>query len=72
MARNSDTITKSAVRSNFSYARLLMQEAEKMMKSKEVTDFSEASDFGQIANELIASVGTLYEYLQQQDMKASN
>jgi hypothetical protein len=49
-----------------------MQEAEKMMKSKEVTDFSEASDFGQIANELIASVGTLYEYLQQQDMKASN
>jgi hypothetical protein len=57
------TTTKSQVRSDFSYARFLMQQADKMLKDKTITDFSEASEIGQIANELIASVGTLYEYL---------
>ena len=51
----SEKITKAQVRSDFKYIRFLMQEAEKVMKDKSITDFSESSQAGQMALELIAS-----------------
>jgi len=58
--------TKSDVRSSFKYARMLMQEANKMMKDKTITDFTNDSDFGQLANELTASVSILQCWLDEQ------
>ena len=63
---NNYKTTKSQVRSNFSHARYLMTLADKMMKDKTITDFSEPSDFGQIANELVACVSTLQVWLDEQ------
>jgi hypothetical protein len=67
-----NSTTKSEVRKDFSHARFLMQTADKMMSDKSITDFSESSDFGQIALELVASVSTLLQWLQEQEDKAGN
>lgn len=56
---------KSAVRRSFKYARELMQDADKMMKDKTITDFTNDSDFGQLANELIANVTVLQCWLDE-------
>jgi hypothetical protein len=64
--------TKTQVRSDFSHARYLMQVADKMMSDKSITDFSESSDFGQVALELTASVSTLLQWLQEQEEKGAN
>lgn len=64
--------TKTQVRNDFSYARTLMQTADKMLSDKTITDFSESSEFGQIALELTASVSTLLQWLQEQEDKAGN
>ena len=64
--------TKTQVRSDFSHARYLMQVADKMMSDKSITDFSESSDFGQVALELTASVSTLLQWLEEQEMKGAN
>jgi hypothetical protein len=58
--------TKADVRNNFKYARQLMTEANKMMKDKTITDFTNDSDFGQLANELTASVSILQCWLDEQ------
>jgi len=57
--------TKSEVRSDFAYARKLMQRANELLKDKTITDFSESSEIGQIANELVASVSTFQQYLDE-------
>jgi hypothetical protein len=49
-----------------------MQTADKMLSDKTITDFSESSDFGQVALELVASVSTLLQWLQEQEEKAGN
>jgi hypothetical protein len=67
-----NSTTKTDVRKNFSYARHLMQIADKMMSDKTITDFSESSEFGQIALELTASVSTLLQWLDEQEQKAGN
>jgi len=59
-----DKVTKGRVRSDFAYARHLMRLAEEVLKNNEITDFSESSEAGQIANELVASVGTFTEWLE--------
>jgi hypothetical protein len=67
-----NSTTKTEVRKDFSHARYLMQIADKMMSDKSITDFSESSDFGQVALELVASVSTLLQWLQEQEDKAGN
>jgi hypothetical protein len=67
-----NSTTKTDVRKNFSYARHLMQIADKMLSDKTITDFSESSEFGQIALELTASVSTLLQWLDEQEQKAGN
>jgi hypothetical protein len=67
-----NSTTKSEVRKDFTYARHLMQMADKMMSDKSITDFSESSDFGQLGLELVASVSTLLQWLQEQEDKAGN
>jgi len=67
-----NSTTKTDVRQNFSHARFLMQTADKMLSDKTITDFSESSDFGQVALELVASVSTLLQWLQEQEEKAGN
>lgn len=59
-----EKVTKAQVRSDFAYARHLMRLAEGIMKNKNITDFSESSEAGQIANELVASVGTFTAWLE--------
>jgi hypothetical protein len=66
-----NSTTKSEVRKDFTYARHLMQMADKMMSDKSITDFSESSELGQIALELTASVSTLLQWLQEQEAKGS-
>lgn len=58
--------TKTDVRDAFKYSRELMSEASKMMKDKSITDFSNDSDFGQLANELIGNVSILQQWLDEQ------
>ena len=72
MKNTNNSTTKSEVRKDFTYARHLMQLADKMMSDKTITDFSESSEFGQIALELTASVSTLLQWLQEQEDKAGN
>jgi hypothetical protein len=67
-----NSTTKTDVRKNFSYARHLMQIADKMLSDKTITDFSESSELGQIALELTASVSTLLQWLDEQEQKAGN
>jgi 5-bromo-4-chloroindolyl phosphate hydrolysis protein len=65
--------TKHDVRSNFSHARYLMQEANKIMKgSKHITDFSNDSDAGQICNELVACVATFQIWLDEMQEQINN
>lgn len=72
MSNTNNSTTKTEVRKDFSHARYLMQVADKMMSDKTITDFSESSDFGQVALELVASVSTLLQWLQEQEDKAGN
>lgn len=65
----SEKITKAQVRSDFKYIRFLMQEAEKVMKDKSITDFSESSQAGQMALELIASASIFQQWLETQESK---
>lgn len=44
----------------------MMRMAEQMMKDKSITDYSESSDIGQIANEMVASVNTFSEWVNEQ------
>lgn len=53
-------VSKGRVRSEFSYARKLMSEIDKMMVT--ATDFTESGELGQAINELIASVSTALEW----------
>ena len=57
--------TRQDIRRNFKYARALMKVAQKMLDETNITDYSEASEIGQIANELVASVSTLTQYLEE-------
>lgn len=58
--------TKSQVRSDFKHVRFLMQEAEKVMKnSKNITDWSEPSEVGQLALELVASAATFSQWVEE-------
>lgn len=59
-----DKTTKTQVRSDFSYARELMRQADELMKAG-ITDFSESGEAGQIANELTASASTFLQYLDE-------
>jgi len=59
--------TKSDVYSNFKYARHLMQSAKRLMQEDSITDYSEPSEIGQIANELIASAGMLAQWLEEKN-----
>ena len=60
--------TKSQVRKDFKYARELMREADRIMRSYSsewnYRDFDEAEG---IANEMIAAIGTFYAWVE--DMK---
>ncbi len=67
-----NSTTKTEVRKDFSHARYLMQVADKMLSDKSITDFSESSEFGQVALELTASVSTLLQWLQEQEEKGMN
>lgn len=63
----SDKITKAQVRSDFTYARHLMQLADAIMKdSKNITDWSESGEAGQIANELTAATTTFRAWVEEQ------
>jgi hypothetical protein len=64
--------TKAQVRSDFAYARLMMSKANDIMKDKTITDFSESSEAGQVALELVASVSTFMQWLDEQTSKAGN
>lgn len=59
--------TKSDVYSNFKYARQLMQSAKRLMQGDSITDYSEPSEIGQIALELIASAGVLAQWLEEKN-----
>ena len=62
--------TKSDVRSNFKHVRFLMQEANKIMKNG-ADDYSESSNAGQIALELVASAGYFEQWLIEQKEKGN-
>jgi hypothetical protein len=64
------TTTKAQVRNDFTYARLMMSKANDIMKDKTITDFSESSEAGQVALELVASVSTFMQWLEEQQDKA--
>lgn len=67
------TVTKSDVRSDFKHARFLMQEAEKIMKnSKNIEDWRESSEAGQIALELSASASTFLQYVYEKSSRQFN
>lgn len=58
--------TKGQVRSDFKHVRFLMQEAEKIMKdSKNITDWSESGEVGQLALELSASAATFSQWVEE-------
>ena len=61
-------VTKGQVRSDFKHARFLMQEAEKVMKnSKDISNWSESGDAGQLALELSASASTFLAWVNEMD-----
>ena len=66
---NKEMTTKADVRKDFFYARQMMTLADKMMKDKTITDFSESSEIGQVALELIASASTFLQWLNEQENK---
>lgn len=53
---------KKDVRNNFSHARYLMQVVNQMITGDELEDYTEGGEFGQIVNELVASVSTVLAY----------
>jgi hypothetical protein len=60
--------TKKDIKSDFAYARLLMRKIDEALKdSKNITDFSESSELGQMGLELMATTGTFLQYLQEQE-----
>ena len=59
-----NTTTQDVYR-NFKYTRVLMKLAQKMLRETNITDYSESSEIGQIANELVACASTLTEYLEE-------
>jgi hypothetical protein len=62
-----DRTTKSDVRTNFRYAKDLMKQANQIMRdSKQITDFTNNSDAGQLCNELVASVAIFQIWLDEQ------
>ena len=61
----SEQITKSAVRSDFTYMRELMRIADKMLRD-DTTDHSIGGDFEQLSQELIGCANTLNAYIAQQ------
>jgi hypothetical protein len=56
--------TKTKVKSDFSYARDLMRQAEKLM-SEGISDFSNDGHAGQLALELSASASTFLQYVEE-------
>jgi hypothetical protein len=44
-----------------------MQSAKRLMQEDSITDYSEPSEIGQIANELIASAGMLAQWLEEKN-----
>ena len=54
-------LTKTNVRRDFQYARLMMRQAEAALRS----DSRDFDDLESIANELLASVSTFAEYIEQ-------
>ena len=67
----SEQITKSAVRSDFTYMRELMRRADKMMRD-ETTDHSIGGDFEQLSQELMGCAATLNAYIEQQRRAAGD
>jgi hypothetical protein len=63
--------TKKQVRQDFKHARFLMQEANRIMKSKEQIDWSNDADACQIALELSASASTFLQYVTDQQDKGA-
>lgn len=63
--------TKKQVRQDFKHARFLMQEANRIMKSKEQIDWSNDADACQIALELSASASTFLQYVTEQQEKGA-
>lgn len=59
-------LTKGQVRDGFKYSKQLMVEASKMMKDKSITDFSNDSEIGQLANELIGCASIFQMWLDEQ------
>jgi hypothetical protein len=57
--------TTQDIKKDFKYARSLMKYAKTMLDETNITDYSEVSEIGQIANELVASVSTLTQYLEE-------
>jgi hypothetical protein len=64
-----DKTTKADVRKDFAYARQMMTLADKMMKDKTIADYSESSEIGQVALELVASVSTFLQWINEQETK---
>ncbi len=59
-------MNKGQVRSDFKYARLMMQKAEAIMKnSKSISDWSESGEAGQIALELSASASAFAQWVEE-------
>ena len=59
-------MNKGQVRSDFKYARRMMQLAEKIMKdSRNVSDWSESGEAGQIALELVASASAFAQWVEE-------
>lgn len=67
----SEHITKSAVRSDFTYMRELMRIADKMMRD-ETTDYSIGGDFEQLSQELIGCASTLNAYIAERRAAAGD
>jgi hypothetical protein len=62
--------TKTDVRSDFKYARLLMANINTMMKQG-ITDYSNDADASQMAMELIAAVSTFEAYILEKREKSN-
>lgn len=63
--------TKKQVRQDFKHARFLMQEANRIMKSKEQVDWTNDADACQIALELSACASTFLQYVTEQQEKGA-
>jgi hypothetical protein len=66
------TTTKKQVRNDFKHVRFLMQEANRIMKSKEQIDWTNDADACQIALELSACASTFLQYVTEQQEKVGN